>query len=157
MTRQALLGLTLEVSIGTCVIPRSTMKSWPPCLPHFPPLYSPQVHISYGRPGGDHLEDYRLWKQGVDLSDLDTTAVIMFASTLITVVLSKHGCRVNTGPASTILRSMTRQALLGLTLRGIHRYMRDFEVYDEIVTTPSSTLKFICPALFCLCLGQYAY
>ena len=27
MTRQALLGLTLEVSISTCVIPRSTMKS----------------------------------------------------------------------------------------------------------------------------------
>ena len=27
MTRQALLGLTLEVFIGTCVIPRSTMKS----------------------------------------------------------------------------------------------------------------------------------
>ena len=81
----------------------------------------------------------------------------MFVSTLITVVLSKHGCRVNTGPASTILRSMTRQAILGLTLRGIHRYMRDSEVYDEIVTTPSSTLKFIYPALFCLCLGQYAY
>ena len=27
MTRQALLGLPLEVSIGTCVIPRSTTKS----------------------------------------------------------------------------------------------------------------------------------
>ena len=27
MTRQALLGLTFEVSICTCVIPRSTMKS----------------------------------------------------------------------------------------------------------------------------------
>ena len=27
MTRQALLGLAFEVSIGTCVIPRSTVKS----------------------------------------------------------------------------------------------------------------------------------
>ena len=27
MTRQALLGLTLKVSISTCVIPRSSMKS----------------------------------------------------------------------------------------------------------------------------------
>ena len=33
MTRQALLGLTLEISIGACVISRSTMKSWLPCLP----------------------------------------------------------------------------------------------------------------------------
>ena len=36
---------------------------------------------------------------------------------------------------------MTRQALLGLTLEDyeVHRYMRDSEVYDEVVTTLSST------------------
>ena len=34
---------------------------------------------------------------------------------------------------------MTRQALFRLKLKGIHRYIRDSEVYDEIVTTLSST------------------
>ena len=34
MTWQARLGPTFEVSVGTCVITRSTMKSCLPCLPH---------------------------------------------------------------------------------------------------------------------------
>ena len=29
-------------------------------------------------------------------------------------------------------------------VRGIHRYMHDFEVYNEIVTTMSSTIMHIC-------------
>ena len=48
--------------------------------------------------------------------------------------------RHNEGTACD-LRSMTRQAF-GPDVRGIHGYMRDSEVYHEIVTTLSST--YIC-------------
>ena len=64
-----------------------------PCLSHCPPLYFTASPPQLGWPCGDHLEDDRFMKQGVDLSDVFTTAVIMRASTL-------HNCRLERTQAS---------------------------------------------------------
>ena len=68
-------------------VPRPTIHTYDPAF-HIAPLFiSPQVHLRKGRSCGGHLEDDGVVKQGVDLSDLDTTAVIMLAST-------PYNCRV---------------------------------------------------------------
>lgn len=86
MTRQTISGLAVEVSNGACVVPRFTAYTYIPCPSHRPSLVRLKFILAKDRlvaVSGEWL----VKEQGVDVSDLETTAVTMLAS-------ASYNCRV---------------------------------------------------------------
>ena len=107
------------------------------CLPHHPPLYSLQAHLSWGWYCSGHREDDNFRKRGVDLSDRDTAAVICVHPLLITDVLSKHGCETPVQPRCLHFRACMQAAYTGVVWGFQRLSQRTYFVWPHVLVRPS--------------------